>query len=177
MATDLEKKTLITRWLETISVSDHNPRPPLRQPMSMQIAIAISGRENSSVLLPQKTTPPWKPSVPAAWAWSNHEQHSLDRTVAIKTLHKEFIGREHVEQSFLIEAEVLAELEHPNIVPIIDSGRNENGAPYYVMKRVAGKAWSAFFSGETIDLEHEKDAGKVTPGDDRAPRQPQLFHP
>ena len=94
------------------------------------------------------------------------EQQSLDRIVAIKTLHSEYVGRKQAEEAFLIEAEVLAELEHPNIVPIIDYGRNLEGAPYYVMKRVDGKPWSAFLSRTPINLDPQSSDGKTSPGEE-----------
>ena len=55
-------------------------------------------------------------------------QQSLGRTVAIKTLHQQHVGNQDIEAAFLVEAAVLAELEHPNIVPVIESGRTAEGA-------------------------------------------------
>ena len=39
---------------------------------------------------------------------------------------------------FVAEAQVAAQLEHPNIIPIHDVGRTAEGDLYYVMKRVRG---------------------------------------
>lgn len=40
---------------------------------------------------------------------------------------------------FLREARVTAQLEHPNIVPVYELGRRENGTLYYTMKYVRGR--------------------------------------
>ena len=37
------------------------------------------------------------------------------------------------------EARITARLEHPGIVPLYDTGRNPDGSPYYVMRRVDGR--------------------------------------
>ena len=39
------------------------------------------------------------------------------------------------------EAVVTGELEHPNIVPIYDLGKDQNGTLFYSMKRVKGPPW------------------------------------
>ncbi len=44
-----------------------------------------------------------------------------------------YVGR------FLREARVTGQLEHPNIVPVYDLGRRENGSLYYTMKLVRGR--------------------------------------
>lgn len=60
-------------------------------------------------------------------------QASMDRNVAIKVLpshlanNKEFAGR------FLQEARIIANLEHPHILPVFDSGESE-GISYLVMR-------------------------------------------
>jgi serine/threonine protein kinase len=55
----------------------------------------------------------------------------LGRDVALKVFH---LGDERLR----IEARALARLEHPNIVPIYDFGRLEDGRLYYTMKLVDG---------------------------------------
>ena len=69
-------------------------------------------------------------------------QASIDRTVAVKMLksHQDS-GDEKKQQKFLAEAVVTGELDHPNIVPIYDLGRNADGALFYSMKRVEGTPW------------------------------------
>ncbi len=53
------------------------------------------------------------------------------RQVAVKFLHEELASAVGVEQ-FLFEINVTARLQHPHILPLIDSG-SVDGIPYYVM--------------------------------------------
>lgn len=46
-------------------------------------------------------------------------------------------------ERFIREAHVLAQLDHPNIVPIYDYGRNEEGFLFYTMKLVRGRTLTA----------------------------------
>src|SRR5262249_61690028 len=60
----------------------------------------------------------------------------LDRPVAIKVPSPERVsGPDDVEQ-YLREARVLAQLDHPHIVPVHDVGRTEDGPCYVVSKYV-----------------------------------------
>lgn len=68
-------------------------------------------------------------------------QTSIDRTVAVKMLKPNTSADESQRQKFLAEAVVTGDLDHPNIVPIYDVGRNEKGALFYSMKKVQGKPW------------------------------------
>jgi serine/threonine protein kinase len=61
----------------------------------------------------------------------------LGREVAIKI--PSDAGRGTLERRLKLEAQVLARLEHPGIVPIHDAGRLADGRLYYVMKRVRGR--------------------------------------
>ena len=58
----------------------------------------------------------------------------LKREVAIKISHENGI-----DPRFSREAEVLARLAHPNIVPVIALGADNDGRPYYAMKLVKGR--------------------------------------
>jgi TolB-like protein len=66
------------------------------------------------------------------------------RSVAIKVMRPELGGREGVER-FLREIEVAAGLQHPNILPVFDSGSIDGDAggaaplPYFVMPYVEGE--------------------------------------
>jgi len=66
-------------------------------------------------------------------------QRSLDREVAVKTLRRESTV---AAQRLLREAWVTGALEHPNIVPVYDLGRDEEGRPHLVLKRIEGALWS-----------------------------------
>jgi len=66
------------------------------------------------------------------------KQLSLNRLVAIKVLKKEFQEQKDFILRFNREAEVLAKLSHPNIVPIIDKGV-QGGNFYFVMEYIDGE--------------------------------------
>ncbi|MFP5355786.1 MAG: protein kinase domain-containing protein [Gemmatimonadota bacterium] len=60
----------------------------------------------------------------------------LGRQVAIKMLHEPMASRVEAEH-FLSEIQTTAQLQHPNILPVLDSGES-GGQLYYVMPYVAG---------------------------------------
>ncbi|MDF1754102.1 MAG: serine/threonine-protein kinase [Verrucomicrobiales bacterium] len=67
------------------------------------------------------------------------EDNKLNRSVAIKVMHRDISASPSDQARFVLEAEVLAKLAHPNIVPIYDMVR-ENGKPlFYSMKLVKGR--------------------------------------
>jgi serine/threonine protein kinase len=68
---------------------------------------------------------------------------TLDREVAMKVILAEAEASSSARQRFLREALVLARLEHPNIVPIHEMGRNAQGQLYYTMKLVKGRTLQA----------------------------------
>jgi tetratricopeptide (TPR) repeat protein/tRNA A-37 threonylcarbamoyl transferase component Bud32 len=61
-----------------------------------------------------------------------------NRPVAIKVLHSE-LGTGFSTERFLREIRLLAALQHPNILPLYDSGEFE-GVPYFVMPFVSGES-------------------------------------
>ncbi len=63
----------------------------------------------------------------------------LDRAVAIKVPHPHLVAGPAAIESFLAEARVLASLDHPNIVPVFDFGRTDDGLCYVVSKFVQGR--------------------------------------
>ena len=61
---------------------------------------------------------------------------SLDRKVALKLLHDRFLGRENQER-LRAEAQTMARLSHPNVVPVYDVGERD-GRTFFAMELVAG---------------------------------------
>ena len=80
-----------------------------------------------------------------ASVWLAHDIRH-DRPVAIKVLHPEVAGAIGVDR-FVREIRVTAHLQHPNIVPVLDSGTfiGPGGAtlPWYAMTYVAGESLRA----------------------------------
>ncbi len=63
----------------------------------------------------------------------------LEREVALKVSTSGQSGEDH---AFSMEAKVLAELEHPNILPVHDLGQIAEGRWFYSMKLIRGKTLS-----------------------------------
>lgn len=66
------------------------------------------------------------------------EDRELRRDVAIKILDARLFSDEQAEARFQLEAEVLAALQHPNVVSVHDRGRTEEGVHFLVMERLVG---------------------------------------
>ena len=67
----------------------------------------------------------------------SRDRHTL-RKVAIKTLNEELLDNSEAVIRFSEEAQITAQLEHPNIIPVYELGINERRAPFYTMKYVNG---------------------------------------
>jgi tetratricopeptide (TPR) repeat protein len=65
------------------------------------------------------------------------EDSELKRTVALKMIRLAAFARQDEITRFRAEAEMAAQLEHPNIVPIHDVGESD-GIPFFTMRLVAG---------------------------------------
>ncbi len=64
-------------------------------------------------------------------------QPGLDRVVAIKVLPEYLLNQPGFLERFKIEAQAIAKLDHPHILPVYDYGEAER-TPYLVMKYVPG---------------------------------------
>jgi serine/threonine-protein kinase len=61
----------------------------------------------------------------------------MGRDVALKIVRPDRRGRQ-LEARFVNEACVQGQLDHPNVVPVFDVGRDETGCPFFTMRRVSG---------------------------------------
>jgi serine/threonine protein kinase/Flp pilus assembly protein TadD len=64
-------------------------------------------------------------------------QESLNRLVALKVCRPEIAGDPRMKSRFLAEAHSLAQLSHPNVVPVLSTGE-DSGYLYLAMEYVAG---------------------------------------
>lgn len=80
---------------------------------------------------------------------AHHER--LDRTVAIKMLHEAFREDRNFHARFQREAQIVARLEHPHIVPVYDFDEF-NGRPYLVMKYIEGRTLKAELDDHALTL-------------------------
>ena len=65
---------------------------------------------------------------------------ALRRTVAVKVLASELAASEQARARFEREAQAVAGLSHPNIVPVFGVGEMADGTPYFVMQHVSGRS-------------------------------------
>src|SRR5439155_22368382 len=72
-------------------------------------------------------------------------QRSTERTVAIKWMRQGPFASASDRVRFEREVRILAQLNHPNIVTIHDSGVTPGGDSYFVMNYVAGLPLDAYF--------------------------------
>ena len=103
------------------------------------------------------------PSVPPAAAFGRYEilfpiarggmaevyaarirgEGAFERYFAIKRMASELIRHEKFVQNFLDEARLTACIHSPNVVQVVDIGRDERGAPYLVMELIQGVSLSS----------------------------------
>jgi serine/threonine protein kinase len=94
----------------------------------------------------------------------------FEREVAIKFLPPELV---HADPNFKLrferEAKIIAQLEHPSIVPVYDVGE-ENNQPYFVMRYMSGGSLSERIKAGTIfSIENAvKILDQIAPGMDEA---------
>ncbi len=93
----------------------------------------------------------------------------FEREVAIKFLPPELI---HSDPQFRVrferEAKIIAQLEHPSIVPVYDVGE-ENGQPYFVMRYMSGGSLSERIKAGVFRIEDAtKILEQIAPGMDEA---------
>src|SRR5215475_8029409 len=62
----------------------------------------------------------------------------LQRLVAIKVPHRKLVDRPEAAEAYLTEARTVANLDHPNIVPVHDVGSTEDSPCYVVSKYIDG---------------------------------------
>ncbi len=63
----------------------------------------------------------------------------LARSVAIKTPHRRRLTKPSDVESYMREARMVAQLDHPGIVPVFDVGRTDDGQFFVVSKVIEGK--------------------------------------
>jgi hypothetical protein len=78
-------------------------------------------------------------------------QGSLRREVALKMVLQEHARTPGAAQRFLHEALVTGDLDHPNIVPVHNLGRDTEGNLYLAMKLVRGTPWDRLLHANARD--------------------------
>jgi eukaryotic-like serine/threonine-protein kinase len=118
-------------------------------PVRVIETIPVSGTTN---LTPQQVASEQIPTPPHLLVYSElgrggmgHVHPAADRNllrhVALKRLDKAFAGKTFYRDSFIAEAQMTGQLEHPNIVPVHELSLDEKGAPFFTMKLVQGSSF------------------------------------
>lgn len=74
----------------------------------------------------------------SVWLGLTHGEAGFSRKVAIKRVLRHLTKDEKFEQMFVEEAQVVAEMHHPNITQVHDFGRDHEGGYFIVMEWVEG---------------------------------------
>jgi serine/threonine protein kinase/formylglycine-generating enzyme required for sulfatase activity/tetratricopeptide (TPR) repeat protein len=92
------------------------------------------------------------------------QDEDLDRPVAIKVPNRERVAALTDVEAYLAEARALAKLNHPNIVPVYDLGRTEDGLCYVVSKYIDGCDLAARVAQGRLSLREAVDTVIVMAG-------------
>jgi serine/threonine protein kinase len=65
----------------------------------------------------------------------------LNCTVALKVLHEDMAQNGEMRSRFFQEAFILAQMDHPGVVPVFDVGDLAGYGPFYTMKKVHGETF------------------------------------
>ena len=76
----------------------------------------------------------------------------LDRPVAVKVPHAGLVSRPEDAEPYLTEARTVANLDHPNIVPVYDVGSTEEFPVYVVCKFIDGISLAAKIKQTRLSL-------------------------
>lgn len=82
---------------------------------------------------------------------------NLDRPVAVKVLREEPAAEDRTRQRFFDEAEVMASVDHPGVLPVLEKGRLPDGRFFYSMAKVRGRTMAAL-----IEEAHEQGSAPVS---------------
>ncbi|MDY6844386.1 MAG: protein kinase [Thermodesulfobacteriota bacterium] len=84
-------------------------------------------------------------------------QISLNRLVAIKLLLKNMTDRSSAMERFNRESMIIARLNNPNIIHVIDRGFTTEGMPYFVMEYVEGTDLENAIKARSLDYNRKLD--------------------
>ena len=77
------------------------------------------------------------------------EDRELDRRVAVKVLNTPAVS-DDLKNRMVREAQIIARLEHPGIVPVHDAGTLPDGRVFYAMKLVVGSRLDEYAAGASL---------------------------
>jgi len=118
--------------------------------MKTMVSTAASGQagapESPDVLVPGAKAGPWiverelgRGGMGAVYAVVHED---IGKRAALKVVHKRLLGPSFNSDRMLLEAKVVNQVGHPNIVDIFETGKLSDGRPYIVMERLEGQPLS-----------------------------------
>ena len=128
----------------------------------MEIPITVIGLDGEVITLDARTRALVQSVLPAAMSRLRigHEiaaggvgavrvafDQSLQRRMALKTLHAGSYNYYLLVHAFIREAQVAGQLDHPNIAPIYELGRDAEGGIFFTMKLIEGRSLFAAVGG------------------------------
>lgn len=84
-------------------------------------------------------------------------QISTKRRVVVKLLHRSFGDSDTPLRRFEREVDIIAQLKHPHIVTVFDSGLLGDGQPYYVMEYIRGVSLGRYVRQKELPLRQVLD--------------------
>ena len=84
---------------------------------------------------------------------AEHEGEGFRQQVALKVLRRG-LDTDDIQQRFVTERQILAQLKHPNIARLFDGGSTPNGRPFLVMEHVEGEPFIDYCDREQLDIRH-----------------------
>ena len=81
---------------------------------------------------------------------AEHAGEGFSQRVALKLI-KRGMDTDVILRRFLMERQILAALDHPNIARMLDGGSTTDGLPYFVMEYVEGKPIRSYCDSQRMD--------------------------
>lgn len=82
---------------------------------------------------------------------ASRADESFEKKVAIKLI-KRGMDTNAVLKRFVLERQILARLEHPNIANLLDGGSTPDGLPYLVMEYIEGEPITGFCAAQRFSI-------------------------
>jgi serine/threonine-protein kinase len=76
----------------------------------------------------------------------------MQSRVVAKVIHSELVPDKKAVDRFRLEAQALAQLDHPNVVEIFGTGATSDGRPYIVLEYLQGETLSTRLRREKVDV-------------------------
>ena len=146
---------MLAAEVRALLLADDAPNPLLDGELAREVAGIRA--EDAADPVPAGTTGPWRLLRPlgeggmgVVWL-AERTDGAYEQQVAVKLL-KRGMDTQAILRRFLQERRILARLNHPNIVRLVDGGMSTDGRPYYVMDFVDGQPITRHAADHHLDV-------------------------